>query len=127
MARLGLHEKMFLLAVARYFKKRMKQAYTLLSEVEKTYAVICEEMGEQPNSHTQIYNYAQFLSSMKILKLEVASSATRGRSTRVSLLSIPAHELEKELSGAIGTGKRKPVNSYGVGRGFFIKAQNENS
>ncbi len=98
---LGLHEKMFLLAVARYFKQENGQAYTLLSEVEKTYAVICEEMDEQPNSHTQLYNYAQFLSSMKILKLEVGSSATRGRSTKLSLLSIPAHELEKELSGAL--------------------------
>jgi cell division control protein 6 len=73
----------------------------LLSEVEKNYAVICEEMGEHPNSHTQLYNYAQFLSSMKILKLEVGSSVTRGRSTKLSLLSIPAHELEKELSGAL--------------------------
>ena len=97
LAGLGLHEKIFLLAVARYFKEN-EEAYALLSDVEKTYAVICEEMDEQPNSHTQIYNYAQFLSSMKILKLEVGSSTTRGRSTRVSLLSIPAHELEKELS-----------------------------
>ena len=100
LARLGLHEKMFLLAIARYFKEN-EEAYALLSEVEKTYAVICEEMGEQPNSHTQIYNYAQFLSSMKILKLEVASAATRGRSTKVSLLSIPANELEKELSASL--------------------------
>ena len=97
---LGLHEKIFLLAVARYFKEN-EQAYALLSEVEKTYAVICEEMGETPNSHSQIYNYAQFLSSMRILKLEVASAATRGRSTKVSLLSIPAHELEKELSALL--------------------------
>ena len=100
LAGLGLHEKMFLLAVARYFKEN-EEAYALLSEVEKTYAVISEEMGKQPNSHTQIYNYAQFLSSMKILKLEVASAATRGRSTRISLLSIPAHELEKELSASL--------------------------
>jgi cell division control protein 6 len=100
LAGLGLHQKIFLLAVARYFKEN-EEAYALLSDVEKTYAVICEEMDEQPNSHTQIYNYAQFLSSMRILKLEVGSSATRGRSTRVSLLSIPAHELEKELSTSL--------------------------
>ena len=100
LAGLGFHEKIFLLAVARYFKEN-EEAYALLSEVEKTYAVICEEMGEQPNSSSQIYKYAQFLSAMKILKLEVASSVTRGRSTKVSLLSIPAHELAKELSASI--------------------------
>ncbi len=105
LAGLGLHEKIFLLAVARYFKEN-EQAYALLSEVEKTYGVICEEMGEQPNSHTQIWNYAKFLSTMKILKIEVESSTTRGRSTRISLLSIPAHELEKELSASLQKGSR---------------------
>jgi archaeal cell division control protein 6 len=101
LASLGFHEKLFLLAVARYFKEQNEQAYALLSEVEKTYKVICEEMGEQPNSHTQIWNYAQFLSSLKILKVEVRSSTTRGRSTQISLLSIPAYELERELSSSI--------------------------
>ena len=42
---------------------------------------------------------------MKILKLEVASAATRGRSTRVSLLSVPANELEKELSLSLANEK----------------------
>ena len=107
LAGLGFHEKLFLLAVARYFKQENEQAYALLSEVEKTYAVICEEMGEQPNSHTQLWNYAQFLSSLKILKVEVGSSITRGRSTQVSLLSIPAFELEKELSTSLQNVKRK--------------------
>jgi archaeal cell division control protein 6 len=108
LAGLGLHEKLFLLAVARYFKEQNEQAYALLSEVEKTYTVICEELGEQPNSHTQLWNYAQFLSSLKILKAEVRSSTTRGRSTQVSLLSIPASELEKELITSIDheTGSR---------------------
>jgi len=100
LAGLGLHERLFLLAVARYFKEN-EQAYASLSEVEKTYGVICEEFDEQPNGHSQIWNYAQFLSSMRILKIEVKSSPTRGRSTQVSLLSIPAVELEKELSASL--------------------------
>ena len=37
LAELGLHEKIFLLAVARYFKEN-EEAYALLSEVEKIYA-----------------------------------------------------------------------------------------
>ena len=49
---LGLHERMFLLAVARYFKEN-EDAYAPLSELEKEYGVICEEFEEQPNSHTQ--------------------------------------------------------------------------
>jgi len=104
LVRLSLHEKMFLLAIARYFKEN-KQAYASLSEVEKTYGVICEEFGETPSGHTQVWNYAQFLSSIGILKTEVTSSSVRGRSTQVSLLSIPAIELEKELSASLEEGR----------------------
>lgn len=97
---LGLHEKLFLLAVARFFKEN-EQAYAPLTEVEKAYMVVCEEFGEEPNSHTQVWNYAQFLSSLGILKTVVATSTVRGRSTQVSLPSIPAFELEKELSASL--------------------------
>jgi cell division control protein 6 len=96
LASLGLHERLLLLGVARFFKNS-ETAYASLSEVEKAYAVVCEEYGASPSSHTQVWKYAQFLSDLGFLKAEVASVATRGRSTRVSLPSIPAAELEKEL------------------------------
>jgi Cdc6-like AAA superfamily ATPase len=63
--------------------------------------VVCEEYGEQPNSHTQLWKYVQLLSALGILKTEVATAGARGRSTRVSLPSIPAVELEKELCASL--------------------------
>jgi cell division control protein 6 len=100
LASLELHEKLFLLSVARLFKESQK-AYAPLSEVEKAYAVVCEEFDEQPHSHTQLWKYAHFLSALGILRTEVATTSTRGRATRVSLPSIPAYELEKELSASL--------------------------
>jgi cell division control protein 6 len=100
LASLGLHERMFLLAAARYFKEN-EEVYAPLSELEKAYAVICEEYGETPNSHTQIWNYTQYLSKLGVLKTQVTSAETRGRTTRVSLPTIPASELEKQLSGSL--------------------------
>ncbi len=100
LASLGFHEKLFLLGVARFFKES-QSAYASLSEVEQAYAVVCEEFGEHPHSHTQLWKYVQFLSALGILKTEVVSTGMRGRSTRVSLPSIPAYELEKELSAAV--------------------------
>jgi len=100
LASLGLHEKLFLLGVARTFKEN-QNVYASLSEVEMAYAVVCEEFGEQPHGHTQLWKYAQLFSALGILKTEVTTTATRGRSTRVSLPSIPAYELEKELSAAV--------------------------
>ena len=46
---LELHEKLFLLGAARFFKKSQR-AYASLSEVEQGYAVVCEEFEEQPHS-----------------------------------------------------------------------------
>ncbi len=97
---LGLHEKLFLLAVARYFREN-EQAYVSLSEIEKAYAVVCEEFDEKPNGHTQVYNYAQYLSKLSVLKTEVATAETSGRTTRLSLPTIPAGELEKELCAGL--------------------------
>ncbi len=100
LAGLGLHEKLFLLAVARYFKEN-EEAYATLSEVEGAYAVVCEEYDEVPNSHTQVWNYANYFSSLGVLKTEVVAVPTRGRSMRLSLPAIPAAELEKEMSDSL--------------------------
>lgn len=97
---LGLHEKLFLLGAARFFKES-QSAYASLSEVEQAYTVVCEEFGEQPHSHTQLWKYVQFLSALGILKTEVTATAARGRSTRIFLPFVPAYELEKELSAAV--------------------------
>jgi cell division control protein 6 len=97
---LGFHEKLFLLGTARVFKGSQK-TYVSLSEIEEGYAVVCEEFDEKPHSHTQLWKYVQLFSALGILKAEVAMTGTRGRSTRVSLPSVPAYELEKELSGVL--------------------------
>ncbi len=101
---LGLHEQLFLLGVARFFKESDK-AYTSLTDLEKAYAIVCEEFNVEPVSHTQLWKYAQFLSDLGFLRTEVASMSARGRSTQVSLPSIPATELEKELCANL-QGKR---------------------
>jgi len=103
---LGLHERLFLLAVARYFKEN-EEPYVALSQLEKEYAVVCEEFDEQPNSHTQIWNYTQYLSKLGVIKAEVGSAETRGRVTRVSLPSIPAEELERQLSRSLEQERRR--------------------
>jgi cell division control protein 6 len=103
---LGLHERLFLLAAARFFKEN-EEVYAALSELEKAYAVICEEYEEQPNSHTQLWSYAQYLSKLGVLKTEVTSAETRGRITRVSLPAIPAEELERQLSDSIKMERRR--------------------
>ena len=100
LASLGFHEKLFLLGAARVFKGS-QGTYASLLEIEEGYVVVCEEFGEKPHSHTQLWKYLQLFSALGILKAEVVEAGIRGRSTRVSLPSIPAYELEKELSAAV--------------------------
>jgi cell division control protein 6 len=99
-ASLSLHEKLFLLGIARFFKQH-ETAYVSLAEAEQAYAVVCEEFDEQPHSHTQLWKYLRALSSLGILKTEVSGTGSRGRSTFVSLPRIPAYELEKELNALL--------------------------
>jgi cell division control protein 6 len=101
---LNLHEKLFLLGVARIFKQN-KNASVTLTEAEQTYAIVCEEFNTSPVSHTQLWKYLRGLSGIGILKADVIATGTRGRSTIVSLPRIPASELEKELDNLLGNEK----------------------
>jgi len=96
-ASLSLHEKLFLLSIARLFKESQK-VYASLTETEQAYTVVCEEFDVQPHSHTQLWKYLQMLSALSIVKKKVSATDSRGRSTLIYLPRIPAHELEKELS-----------------------------
>jgi len=97
LASLSLHEKLFLLSIARLFKESQK-VYASLTETEQAYAVVCEEFDVQPHSHTQLWKYLQMLSALSIVKKKVSAIDPRGRSTLIYLPRIPAYELEKELS-----------------------------
>jgi cell division control protein 6 len=103
LATLGLHEKLFLLGIARLFKKGQKTCISL-TEAEGTYEVVCEEFDAKPNSHTQLWKYLQNFSDIGIVKTEVSGAGSRGRTTLVYLPRIPAHELEKELRAILEKG-----------------------
>ena len=93
---LGLHEKLFLLGIARTLKKDEK-AYVTFTEAERSYAVVCEEFETTPKSHTQLWKYLRSFSAMGIVRSEPVTGTSRGRSTGICLPRIPTDELEKEL------------------------------
>ena len=93
---LSLHEKLFLLSIATLSEQSQK-ANASFTEVEKTYAVICEEFNKSPNTHTQLWKYLKNLTNHGIVETETSGTGSRGRSTVISLPRLPAHELEKEL------------------------------
>ncbi len=94
---LSLHEKIFLLGIVRFFRQS-DAAYMPMGEAEKAYAIVCEEYGEKPRSHTQLWKYAKNLSGIGILKIEPSTKGRRGRTTLISLPRVSASELERELT-----------------------------
>lgn len=104
LAVLGFHERLFLLSMARLFRDTQK-AHISLTEAERAYLITCEELNAKPNSHTQLWKYLQRLSTAGIVRTEVTTGGTRGRSTTIYLPTIPAHELEKELVILIDKGE----------------------
>ena len=104
LASLTLHEKLFLLGIARFFKGS-DDAYASLTDTEQAYSIACEEYGVQPHSHTQLWKYLRMFSAQGIVQTEVSAAGSRGRSTLISLLGIPAHELERELTLLLKKGK----------------------
>lgn len=94
---LNFHQKLFLLSVARCFQQT-SCAYVSMGELEKAYNIVCEEFGETPHGHSQLWKYVKNLSSLGILDTELSGRGKRGRTTLVGLPSIPASDLERDLS-----------------------------
>lgn len=100
-SQLSLHQKLFLLGVARRFNQS-DAAYLSMGEAENAYAIVCEEYGAEKRGHTQLWKYVQELSVLDIIKAERSSSGQRGKTTLISLPHISAAELEKELVKTLG-------------------------
>jgi len=92
----SLHEKLFLLGVARHFKQS-DSVYVSMGDAEEAYALVCEEYGEKRRGHTQLWKYAQGLSAAGIIETVVSGVGQRGKTTIIGLSRVPASDLEQEL------------------------------
>ena len=97
---LSLHEKLFLLGVARRFKQT-EAAHLSMGEAKDAYAVVCEEWSQKKRGHTQLWKYVKELSASGIIKIEQSSVGQRGKTTLISLPRVPAFDLEQELNKAL--------------------------
>ena len=103
---LQLHEKLFLLAVARKLKIS-KRAYALTGEVEKSYRVVCEEYDEEPRKHTQLWEYLNRMEGLGLVDLQPSGERHRGKSQRISVPDIPVATLERELERLLKTSSKR--------------------
>ncbi len=96
---LPLHERLFLLSVAKALK-RSKSPYVTMGEVESMYRVVCETKAVEPRRHTQFWEYLQNLKNLGVLQTKISGSGFKGKTTLIGLMNLPAETLESALSEA---------------------------
>lgn len=103
---LSTNEKLFLFALARTLRLS-RDAYASMGIVEETYAMICEEYGEDPRKHTQLWKYVKALDTLGIITSTESGKGVRGRTTLLSLPAIPSTDMEKWLESNLSALKKE--------------------
>lgn len=93
---LGLHEKILLLALARELLANPEKAYVTMGDVEHAYALACEERGEAPRSHTQLWKYLGNLSAIGLVSTRISGEGQRGKTTFIGM-PYPADSMIKAI------------------------------
>ena len=93
---LGKHQIITLLSIAKRLKKD-DTAYANTGEVEKTYAITCEEYGEQPRAHTMFWNYLKEIENAGFINMKTSGKGQLGTTQLISLPDIPAEVISDKL------------------------------
>jgi cell division control protein 6 len=91
---LGKQQLLTLLSIAKRLKK---DAYANTGEVEKVYAITCEEYNEEPRAHTMFYNYIKELENAGFISVKLSGKGQIGTTQLISLPDIPARVLINKL------------------------------
>lgn len=100
-AALPLQNRILLLATARQLKEG-RSAYVTMGEVEEMYHSICEEYGEEPRAHTQVWEWIQDLTLHGLIDTKRSGTGQRGQTTLIGLSDVPAELLEQFLLENLG-------------------------
>ncbi|MEM3847975.1 MAG: cell division control protein Cdc6, partial [Metallosphaera sp.] len=66
----------------------LKTSSIQIGRLEKEYRDLCQELGEEPRRHTQVYEYVKRMKLMGILETQQSGRGMRGRTTLISF-SVP--------------------------------------
>ena len=90
------HQLLTLLSIAKRLQKE-QTAYANTGEVEKTYAITCEEYSEDARAHTMFWNYLKEIELAGFIRVKPSGKGQVGNSQFISLPDIPAEVLRSKL------------------------------
>ncbi len=94
------HQLLTLLAIAKRLQKD-GSAYAITGEVEKTYAITCEEYHEEPRAHTTFWTYLKEIELAGFITLKPSGKGQLGSTQLISLPDIPAEALREKLESLL--------------------------
>jgi cell division control protein 6 len=98
---LPIQSKLLLLAAARQLKE-VRSAYITMGEVEEMYRTVCEEYGQEPRAHTQVWEWIQDLNAHGVVDTKRSGTGQRGQTTLIGFSDVPAELLEHFLLDLLG-------------------------
>jgi cell division control protein 6 len=93
---LTTQQKLILLAISIKLKTTQK-AYTTMGEVEESYKRLCEEFTIPVRSHTQLWEYIQYLQNCDVITTKISSKGQRGQTTLIGLPDVSAEKIENAI------------------------------
>jgi cell division control protein 6 len=93
---LGKHQLLALLSIAKRLQKE-DTAYANTGDVEKTYAITCEEYAEDVRGHTIFLDYLKEIELAGFIRVKPSGKGQVGNSQFISLPDIPAEVLRSKL------------------------------
>ncbi len=93
---LTTHQLLLLLATVKALK-RSKKPFVRIGDVEREYRMLCENYGERPRKHTQVYTYIMDMRNMKVVQTRTSGRGFRGKSTLVGISNAPLDMLETRI------------------------------
>ena len=95
---LGKHQLLTLLSIAKRLH-RDGAAYANTGDVEKTYAITCEEFNEKPRAHTMFWSYLKEVENAGFIHIKLSGKGQLGTTQLISLPDIPVEILVDKLDG----------------------------
>jgi cell division control protein 6 len=93
---LDKHQLLTLYAIAKRLHKD-GSAYVTTGDVEKTYAITCEEYNEKPRAHTMFWNYLKDVENAGFINMKLSGKGQAGTTQLISLPDIPASILSERI------------------------------
>jgi cell division control protein 6 len=93
---LTTQQKLILLSIAIKLRTSQK-AYATMGEIEEAYKALCEEFNRPTRSHTQLWEYIQYLQNCDIIATRLSGKGHRGQTTLISLPDVSAEKIEAAI------------------------------